>query len=119
MRRQLWNGVTVQIPREALAIASLLQTSKCSTNCYQISHTRSQVVLNGFFPRTVYFGEHRSYGEGAKFKDRVSYSTQLTDSEASAFTSISYIDGDKWLNQTDLISTVNFEEHKEDLISSY
>ncbi|VVB02364.1 unnamed protein product [Arabis nemorensis] len=57
---------------------------------------------NRTWEETVYFGEHRSYGEGAEYKDRVSYSKQLTDSEAASFTSISYIDGDKWLNQTDL-----------------
>lgn len=35
---------------------------------------------------------------GANHKDRVSYSKQLTDSQASHFISISYIDGDQWLH---------------------
>ncbi|VVB02372.1 unnamed protein product [Arabis nemorensis] len=55
-----------------------------------INHKEKEKITNG------------SYGEGAEYKDRVSYSKQLTDSEAASFTSISYIDGDKWLNQTDL-----------------
>ncbi|CAN6835053.1 unnamed protein product [Brassica oleracea] len=46
----------------------------------------------------VYFGEHRCFGDGANQKGRVPYSKQLTDSQASHFTSISYIDGDEWLH---------------------
>ena len=48
--------------------------------------------------RKVYFGEHRCFGDGANQKGRVPYSKQLTDSQASHFTSISYIDGDEWLH---------------------
>ncbi|CAH2059023.1 unnamed protein product [Thlaspi arvense] len=68
------------------------------------------------YDKTVTFGEHRCYGEGANYKARVSYGKQLTDAEASAFTDITYIDGDKWLNQTDILSKVMVEEH---LSSSY
>ncbi|KFK36658.1 hypothetical protein AALP_AA4G153100 [Arabis alpina] len=65
--------------------------------------------------KTVYFGEHRCYREGANYKKRVSYGKQLTDSEAASFIDISFIDGDKWLNQTEILYKHNFE----DLISSY
>lgn len=71
------------------------------------------------FSRTVTFGEHRCYGKGANYTKRVAYGKQLTDSEASSFTDISYIDGDQWLNETNILSELNFEEYKEDLISSY
>ncbi|CAL9235792.1 unnamed protein product [Arabidopsis halleri] len=54
--------------------------------------------------KTVTFGEHRCYGEGADYKGRVAYAKQLTDSEASLFTDISYIDGDQWLNGTKIPS---------------
>ncbi|CAL9235784.1 unnamed protein product, partial [Arabidopsis halleri] len=50
--------------------------------------------------KTVYFGEHKCSGEGANYKRRVSYAKQLTDSEASYYKDISYIDGGQWLNQT-------------------
>ncbi|XP_010513018.1 PREDICTED: probable pectinesterase 15 [Camelina sativa] len=68
--------------------------------------------------KTVTFGEYRCYGEGAYYKERVSYGKQLTDSEASPFTDISYIDGDQWLNGTTPAELHN-EELEEDLVSSY
>ncbi|KAF3582895.1 hypothetical protein DY000_02035449 [Brassica cretica] len=48
--------------------------------------------------KKVYFGEHRCFGDGENQMGRVPYSKQLTDSQASHFTSISYIDGDEWLH---------------------
>ncbi|EOA29188.1 hypothetical protein CARUB_v10025460mg [Capsella rubella] len=70
--------------------------------------------------KTVTFGEHRCYGEGANYKERVAYGKQLTDSEASSYTDISYIDGDQWLNGTTPPELNSFEELEEyDLISSY
>nr|VDC70157.1 unnamed protein product [Brassica rapa] len=60
--------------------------------------------------KTVTFGEHKCYGEGANYKRRVSYGKQLTDSEASLFTDISYIDGDQWLSQTNILSELTSEE---------
>lgn len=66
----------------------------------QISHTKDfNDVLNGFcLFRKVYFREHRCFGDGANQRGRVPYSKELTDSQASHFTSISYIDGDQWLH---------------------
>lgn len=65
------------------------------------------------------FGEHKCYGEGANYKRRVSYGKQLTDSEASSFTDISYIDGDQWLSQTNILSELTSEDNKEELIGFY
>ncbi|KAF3579542.1 hypothetical protein DY000_02029287, partial [Brassica cretica] len=60
--------------------------------------------------KKVTFGEHKCYGEGANYKRRVSYGKQLTDSEASSFTDISYIDGDQWLSQTNTLSSLHLKK---------
>ncbi|CAF1814037.1 hypothetical protein Bca4012_029284 [Brassica carinata] len=52
--------------------------------------------------RTVTFGEHKCFGEGANYTKRVAYGKQLTDAEAAKFTDISFIDGQQWLNQSDI-----------------
>ncbi|ESQ43267.1 hypothetical protein EUTSA_v10015978mg [Eutrema salsugineum] len=69
--------------------------------------------------KTVIFGEHNCYGEGANYKGRVSYGKQLTDSEVSSFTDISYIDGDQWLNQSNTLSEHISEDHRDELIGFY
>ncbi|KAH0925298.1 LOW QUALITY PROTEIN: hypothetical protein HID58_017554, partial [Brassica napus] len=51
--------------------------------------------------KTVTFGEHKCYGEGANYQSRVSYGKQLTDSEPSSFTDVSYIDGDQSMKQNE------------------
>ncbi|CAH2059025.1 unnamed protein product [Thlaspi arvense] len=69
--------------------------------------------------KTVTFGEHNCYGEGADYKGRVSYGKQLTDSEASSLTDISYIDGDQWLNQSNVLSELTSEDNRDGLIGFY
>lgn len=55
-----------------------------------------------FLTRTVTFGEHKCFGESANYTMRVAYGKQLTDAEAAKFTDISFIDGQQWLNQSDI-----------------
>ncbi|KAF5192023.1 Pectinesterase qrt1 [Thalictrum thalictroides] len=46
---------------------------------------------------TVFFGEFECAGPGANYTSRVTYSKQLSLSEATSFLDITYIDGNKWL----------------------
>ncbi|XP_048637080.1 probable pectinesterase 15 [Brassica napus] len=69
--------------------------------------------------KTVTFGEHKCYGEGANYQSRVSYGKQLTDSEPSSFTDVSYIDGDQWLTQTDILPELKYEDNIYELIRFY
>ena len=50
--------------------------------------------------RTVYYGEYKCYGPGADNSRRVSWSHQLSDSEAQPFLEIDYIDGGSWLQES-------------------
>lgn len=68
------------------------------------------------FTRTVTFGEHKCFGEGANYTKRVAYGKQLTDAEAAKFTDISFIDGQQWLNQSDIFLQAELWRY---LISSY
>ncbi|CAN8287422.1 unnamed protein product [Cochlearia groenlandica] len=53
--------------------------------------------------KTVTFGEHKCYGPGADYKERVFYVKQLTNFEASTFIDISFIDGDDWVHHTNIL----------------
>ncbi|KAE9613994.1 hypothetical protein Lal_00016474 [Lupinus albus] len=46
---------------------------------------------------TVFYGQYKCTGPGAKFAGRVSWSRELTDEEAKPFISINYIDGSEWI----------------------
>ncbi|KAG7569410.1 Pectin lyase fold/virulence factor [Arabidopsis thaliana x Arabidopsis arenosa] len=69
--------------------------------------------------KTVTFGEHKCYGPGADFKERVLFGKQLTDSEASSFIDISFIDGDEWLRHTNIVSELTSKDIRDDLIGFY
>ncbi|KAK7358397.1 hypothetical protein VNO77_00324 [Canavalia gladiata] len=47
---------------------------------------------------TVFYGQYKCTGPGAKYAGRVSWSRELTDEEAKPFISLSYIDGSEWIN---------------------
>eukprot|EP00249_Psilotum_nudum_P010955 c22873_g2_i1 orf=167-1291(-) len=47
--------------------------------------------------QTVYYGQYKCYGPGASESGRVSWSHELSDSEAQTFVDISFVDGDQWL----------------------
>ncbi|KAL1190727.1 putative pectinesterase 15 [Cardamine amara subsp. amara] len=68
--------------------------------------------------KTVTFGEHKCYGPGANYKERVYFGKQLTDSEASSFIDISFIDGDQWLRRTDIFELTS-KHIRDDLIGFY
>ncbi|XP_010509442.1 PREDICTED: probable pectinesterase 15 [Camelina sativa] len=70
--------------------------------------------------KTVTFGEHKCYGPGANYKERVSFGKQLTDSEASSFIDLSFINGDQWLNDhTNKLSDLTSKDIRDDLIGFY
>ncbi|KDP33787.1 hypothetical protein JCGZ_07358 [Jatropha curcas] len=46
---------------------------------------------------TVFYGQYKCTGPGARFAGRVSWSRELTDEEAKPFISLSYIDGSEWI----------------------
>ncbi|CAN7136619.1 unnamed protein product [Brassica rapa subsp. narinosa] len=46
---------------------------------------------------TVYYGEYKCYGPGADRKQRVKWSKQLSDDEATVFLSKDFIGGKEWL----------------------
>lgn len=71
-----------------------------------------------FIFRTVTFGEHKCYGPGADYKERVLFGKQLTDSEASSFIDISFIDGDQWLRHTNIFELTP-KHIRDDLIEFY
>lgn len=52
---------------------------------------------NLFLGRTVFYGQYKCTGPGASFAGRVSWSRELTDSEAKPFTSLTFIDGSEWI----------------------
>lgn len=74
--------------------------------------------MDKFF-RTVTFGEYKCYGPGANYKERVSFGKQLTDSEASSFIDVSFIDGDQWLRHTNTLSDYTYKDIRDDLIGFY
>ncbi|XP_068655901.1 probable pectinesterase 8 [Aristolochia californica] len=47
--------------------------------------------------QSIFYGEYRCTGAGANAAMRVSYAVQLNDSQVAPFISLSYIDGDQWL----------------------
>ncbi|CAI9759023.1 unnamed protein product [Fraxinus pennsylvanica] len=46
---------------------------------------------------TVFYGQYKCSGPGARFAGRVSWSRELTDEEAKPFISLSFIDGSEWI----------------------
>jgi pectinesterase len=49
--------------------------------------------------KTVYYGQYKCTGVGANTTGRVSWSKELTDSEAAPFLSWSFVDGDSWIGK--------------------
>ncbi|EOA34669.1 hypothetical protein CARUB_v10022232mg, partial [Capsella rubella] len=49
---------------------------------------------------TVYYGEYKCYGPGADRGQRVKWSKQLSDDEATVFLSKNFIGGKDWLRPT-------------------
>ena len=60
-----------------------------------LTHTKP---LQFFTCRTSFYGEYQCSGPGANAKNRVTWSYQLTASQAAPFESISYIDGESWIS---------------------
>ncbi|XP_054794444.1 probable pectinesterase 53 [Prosopis cineraria] len=46
---------------------------------------------------TVFYGQYKCTGPGARFAGRVAWSRELTDEEARPFISLSFIDGFEWI----------------------
>ncbi|XP_050269494.1 probable pectinesterase 53 [Quercus robur] len=46
---------------------------------------------------TVFYGQYKCTGPGARFAGRVSWSRELTDEEAKPFLSLTFIDGSEWI----------------------
>ncbi|XP_047339189.1 probable pectinesterase 53 [Impatiens glandulifera] len=46
---------------------------------------------------TVFYGQYKCTGPGARFAGRVSWSRELTDEEAQPFISLGFIDGSEWV----------------------
>ncbi|KAM7509601.1 hypothetical protein LguiA_020054 [Lonicera macranthoides] len=63
-----------------------------NSNYKQISSIHSGVVA-----RTVFYGQYKCSGPGARFAGRVSWSRELTDEEAKPFISLGFIDGSEWI----------------------
>lgn len=47
--------------------------------------------------KTAFYGEYKCSGPGANAKSRVAWSYQLTDAQAAAFQSLSFVDGTSWV----------------------
>lgn len=47
--------------------------------------------------RTVFYGQYKCSGPGADESKRVSWSQELTASQAAGFSTVSFIDGSSWL----------------------
>ena len=47
--------------------------------------------------RTVFYGQYKCSGPGADESKRVSWSQELTASQAAAFSTVSFIDGNSWI----------------------
>ncbi|KAJ6921736.1 pectinesterase 8-like [Populus alba x Populus x berolinensis] len=47
--------------------------------------------------QTVFYGEYNCSGAGANMTVRAPYVQKLNDTQASLFLSVSFIDGDQWL----------------------
>ncbi|CAK7343270.1 unnamed protein product [Dovyalis caffra] len=70
--------------------------------------------------QTVFFGEYQCFGPGANFTSRASYGKQLTQYEAAPYMDISYIDGNQWLYQQNILPSIsNDERDEENIFSSY
>ncbi|CAL9072101.1 unnamed protein product, partial [Musa textilis] len=46
---------------------------------------------------TVFYGQYKCSGPGARYAGRVSWSRELTDEEAKPFITLSFIDGSEWV----------------------
>jgi pectinesterase len=60
-----------------------------------------------FYYRTAFFGEYECFGPGANFTFRASYGKQLTQYEAAPYMDISYIDGNQWLYQQNILPSIS------------
>lgn len=49
--------------------------------------------------KTVYYGQYRCYGPGAETAGRVNWSKDLTDSQAQAFLTWDFVDGNSWIGK--------------------
>ncbi|XP_024460132.2 probable pectinesterase 15 isoform X2 [Populus trichocarpa] len=57
--------------------------------------------------QTAFFGEYECFGPGANFTFRASYGKQLTQYEAAPYMDISYIDGNQWLYQQNILPSIS------------
>ncbi|KAB5552340.1 hypothetical protein DKX38_009651 [Salix brachista] len=71
--------------------------------------------------QTAFFGEYECFGPGANFTFRASYGKQLTQYEAAPYMNISYIDGNQWLYQQNILPSIsnNDRERKKHFIQLF
>ncbi|KAJ6362636.1 hypothetical protein OIU78_002940 [Salix suchowensis] len=71
--------------------------------------------------QTAFFGEYECFGPGANFTFRASYGKQLTQYEAAPYMDISYIDGNQWLYQQNILPSIsnNDRERKKHFIQLF
>lgn len=54
------------------------------------------------FFRTVYYGEYKNYGPGARSYDRVEWSHNLTTKEAKEYLTLNIIGGRSWIKSANI-----------------
>lgn len=70
------------------------------------SYIDAQIAPGGWYnwgiparERTVFYGQYDCTGPGASMKGRVAWSHELTAEQAAPFMSLSFIDGEEWVQQ--------------------
>ena len=52
--------------------------------------------------RTIFYGEYNCSGPGAEVSKRAPYVQKLNDTQVAQFINMTFIDGDQWLQLSDL-----------------